>query len=220
MKIAAIIPSGGSSRRFGKNKLFEKINGKTVIEKTLEIFENNPQISEIIIPSSTDSIEGIDAIIKQRSFLKSKTVPGGSSRQESVYNGLQACPNCDYVLIHAGARALVTQLIVNNTINEVQKRHAVVAAMPVKDTIKKADEEGKITETPERKYLYQIQTPQAFRFEDIKKAHELFKGENATDDSYLIEKMGINVYIVTGCYKNIKITTPEDIELASILAKE
>ena len=123
-------------------------------------------------------------------------------------------------MIHDGARALVTQLIVNNTINEVQKRHAVVAAMPVKDTIKKADEEGKITETPERKYLYQIQTPQAFRFEDIKKAHELFKGENATDDSYLIEKMGINVYIVTGCYKNIKITTPEDIELASILAKE
>ena len=146
MKIAAIIPSGGSSRRFGKNKLFEKINGKTVIEKTLEIFENNPQISEIIIPSSTDSIEGIDAIIKQRSFLKSKTIPGGSSRQESVYNGLQACPNCDYVLIHDGARALVTQLIVNNTINEVQKRHAVVAAMPVKDTIKKADEEGKITD--------------------------------------------------------------------------
>lgn len=217
MKFSVIIPAGGSSRRFGKNKLFEKINGKTVIEKTIEVFENNSQISEIIIPTSSDSIDKINLIIKQCSFLKSKTIIGGYTRQESVYNGLQACSECDYVLIHDGARALITQTIVNNTINEVKKKHAVVVAMPVKDTIKKVNNDGKIIDTPARQYLYQVQTPQAFRFHDIKKAHELFKEENATDDSYLVEKMGIDVYIVTGCYKNIKITTPEDIELASIL---
>lgn len=140
-------------------------------------------------------------------------------RQESVYNALRACSGCDYVLIHDGARALVTQAIVNNTIKAVLEKQAVIVAMPVKDTIKRADANGKIIETPERSTLYQVQTPQAFRYKDLLKAHAKFEGENASDDAYLIEKSGIDVYIVTGCYENIKITTPEDIELARILTK-
>lgn len=220
MKITAIIPAGGSSRRFGKNKLFEKIKNETVIEKTISVFENNEQISEIIISTSEESMVLINKIIEQRSFLKSKTVKGGTTRQESVYNALLCCSDdCDYVLIHDGARALVSHEIVNNTINEVQSKGALIVAMPVKDTIKKVNEEGKVIKTPERSMLYQVQTPQAFRFCDIKKAHELFKNENAPDDACLIEKMGMDVYIVKGCYKNIKITTPEDIDLAGILCE-
>ena len=141
-------------------------------------------------------------------------IEGGATRQDSVYNGLKHS-ECDYILIHDGARPMITTDLINQTIETVKEKKALTVATKTIDTIKEVVD-GKIIKTIDRSKLYNTQTPQAFEYNLIKQAHEKLKGQNFTDDAGMLEALGYDVYILNGSYKNIKITTQSDIDIAKI----
>ncbi len=211
MKINAIITAGGTSSRFGKtNKLLEKIHDKEIIKYTVESFDL-PEIDRIIITANPMIIETLRTFFTDN--RKVKIVTGGTTRQQSVYNGLLA-ERCDYVLIHDGARPMISQAIIQNAIETVKLKKALTVMTKTIDTIKEVDETGKILRTIDRTRLYNTQTPQAFEYNLIKEVHEKLKGQNFTDDAGMAEHLGIDVYMIDGDYKNIKITTQNDIAIA------
>ena len=215
MKTVAIITAGGTSSRFGNsNKLLEKIHGKEVIKYTIDAFEAS-NIDEIIVCSHISILETLKELFKD--YKKVRITQGGSSRQQSVYNGLLNC-ECDYVIIHDGARPMITTEMINVCIEMVKDMNALTVATKTIDTIKEV-ELGKIIRTIDRAKLYNTQTPQAFEYNLIKKAHEKLKDKNFTDDAGMLEHLGETVYILDGSYKNIKITTQIDIETAKIYIK-
>lgn len=218
MKICAIITAGGTSSRFGtdKNKLLVTINGKEIIKYTIDAFIVS-NIEEIIICANTAIINDLSKIFKD--YKNVKIIEGGNSRQASVYNGLKVIQNCDYVLIHDGARPMISPEIIQKTIEKVIEKKAVSAMTKTIDTIKQVDEKGKIIKTLERSKLYNTQTPQAFEYNLIKFAHEKLQNKNFTDDAGMIEYLGKDVYMVEGDYRNIKITTKSDLALAEIYLK-
>lgn len=215
-KVNAIIPAGGTSSRFGKsNKLLEKIGEKEVIKYTVEAFEKS-NVDEIIICANISIIEDLQRIL--RDCKKVRIIEGGASRQESVFNGIKAC-ECDYVLIHDAARPMITTDLINTAIDEVVFKNALTVATKTIDTIKEVVD-GKIIKTIDRSKLYNTQTPQAFRYDLIREAHEKLSGQSFTDDAGMLEALGQTVYILNGSYKNIKITTQNDIDIAKIYLAE
>lgn len=211
-KVNAIIPAGGTSSRFGKsNKLLEKIGEKEVIKYTVEAFEKS-NIDEIIICANIAIIDDLKKILND--CKKVRIIEGGASRQESVFNGIKAC-ECDYVLIHDAARPMITTDLINTAIDEVVFKNALTVATKTIDTIKEVVD-GKIVKTIDRSKLYNTQTPQAFRYDLIREAHEKLSGQNFTDDAGMLEALGQTVYILNGSYKNIKITTQNDIDIAKV----
>lgn len=206
-KTSAIITSGGSSTRFGTNKLLEKLDNYSVIETTILKFIN--LVDEIIVPCK-DDIK--NHILNSNIYNKKiKFAPAGNTRQESVYNGLSFCENPDIVLIHDGARPFIDEITIQKTIELTYEKKAVVVGIMAIDTIKKI-ENGKITKTLDRKNIFHAQTPQAFDFKLIKKIHEKYKNNtNFTDDSSLLEIEGVEVYPLIGKITNKKITTREDL---------
>lgn len=216
MNITAIITAGGSSQRFGNsNKLLEVLCEKTVIERTVEAFLAVSEINSIII-SVNESI--LDEISNLFSLIPTiRIVKGGATRQESVYNALLACSDADYVLIHDGARPLVSHKVIMDTISTVLLKNALTVAVKTVDTIKKVDSENKIIQTLNREMLFNTQTPQAFKYELILSAHQKLIGKNFTDDAGMLESLGYDVYILEGEYKNLKITTQVDLQIARAL---
>ena len=213
MKFSLIITAGGTSSRYGnKNKLLEKIGTKTVIEHSVEPFLNFCEISQIIISANISIIKDLKKIFNNKNIL---IIEGGNTRQESVYKALQEVSE-EYVLIHDGARPLVTEKIIKNIISLVQKRDAVSVMTKTTDTIKEVDENGRIIKTIDRSKLYNTQTPQAFKTELIRKAHNKLKDGNYTDDASMLETLEIPVYIAEGSYTNIKITSKSDLDFAKI----
>ena len=211
-KVNAIIPAGGTSSRFGnKNKLLEKIYGKEVIKYTIDAFENS-NVDEIIICANINIIDELKEIFKNSP--KVRIIEGGATRQASVFNGLNAS-ECDYVLIHDGARPMISTDLVNSAVEEVKTKKALTVATKTIDTIKEVID-GKIIRTIDRAKLYNTQTPQAFEYNLIKDAHKKLYGQNFTDDAGMLEELGQTVYIRNGSYKNIKITTQNDIDIAKI----
>ena len=211
-EFSLIITAGGSSSRYGKNKLLEYIGDKTVIEHTLDAFVNNKKITEIIIPTNDGFIPDFESIIKNK---KVKIINGGNTRQESVYNALQLVSN-EYVIIHDGARPLIKEAIISQVIDKVQTHNAVSVMTKTTDTIKEVDENGKIIKTIDRSKLYNTQTPQAFRTELILSAHEQLKNKQFTDDASMLEELDVPVFVVNGSYTNIKITTKSDLDFAKL----
>lgn len=213
MNFKAIITAGGSSSRYGDtNKLLEKIHSKEVIKHTIEAFLVVDEISEIVICANSSIIDELKNIFKATE--KIHIIEGGKTRQQSVFNGLIALQNCDYVLIHDGARPMITPEIIKNAMQAVQKQKALTVAAKTIDTIKQVDEKLKIIKTIDRNALYNTQTPQAFEYNLIRSAHEKLQGQNFTDDAGMLEHLGYDVYILEGDYKNIKITTKNDIVIA------
>lgn len=216
--ISAIILSAGKGTRMKSDicKQYIHVVGYPVLYYTLKAFEES-NVENIIIVCGEEDIDYVkNDIVKQYHFNKIQNiVRGGRERYDSVINGLEQIENDNIVLIHDGARPLITPKDINNIVEMMKKHRACVAAMPVKDTIKISDEQGYVKETPLRKYVWQIQTPQAFMAEDIKKAYDLMRVYNdntITDDSMVIEKYtDIKVKLVETSYNNIKITTPEDL---------
>lgn len=212
MKITAIITAGGTSTRYGNtNKLLEKINEKEVIKYTVEAFEKS-NVDEIVICANSSIIDTLSEMFSH------KIVEGGKTRQESVHNGLKAV-NSDFVLIHDGARPVITTELINEVIKQVQTKKAITVMTKTTDTIKEVDENGKIIRTIDRAKLYNTQTPQAFEYRLIKSAHDKLEGQNFTDDASMLEFLGENVYIINGPYENIKITTKNDLEVAKTYLK-
>lgn len=224
MKISAIIPAAGTGSRYSskKNKLLEKLGGCPVIIHTLNEISEVDYINEIIICASCELLDEITLLVKKHNVKKiKKIIHGGQTRQESVFNGLcELKQNIvpDYFLIHDGARPFVDKKIINDTINTAVEKGAAISAIPVKDTIKKINiTKGEVIETINREEIWQVQTPQVFKFSEILEAHNTFKNEIFTDDSALVEKMGFKVFIAQGSYKNIKITTTEDFKISEAL---
>ncbi len=216
MKITAIIPAAGSGERYSKtdNKLLEELNGKPVIVHTLLRISGSEQINSIIVAASEDLLNVLPKTVKEYNIPKiEKIIKGGSSRQESVFLALKAVENQpDIVLIHDGARPLISDEILNKGIKTALSKGSAVCAVKVKDTIKRAGGSNmEITDTLDRDELWQIQTPQIFNYEDLLQAHEKFTGCNFTDDSALMERSGHKVFLYEGSYSNIKITTAEDL---------
>jgi len=212
MTINAIITAGGTSSRFGtKNKLLEKINGIEVIKYTVDAFRYS-NVDKIIICANISIMQDLKNIFKDYGNID--IIEGGNTRQQSVYNGLKH-EKCDYVIIHDGARPLITTELINVCVEMVKEVKALSVMTKTIDTIKEV-EHGKIVKTIDRSKLYNTQTPQAFEYDLIMKAHRKYEGSNFTDDAGMVEKMGEAVYVVDGSYKNIKITTQSDIELAKV----
>ena len=209
-RISLIITAGGTGSRYGnKNKLLEEVNGKSVIEYCVEKFLPIKEIYEIIIPTNEEIIPEFINLFK--SAPKIKIIKGGKNRQESVYNALQSVTNPDFVLIHDGARPLVKTEDIKNVIDKMIAYNAAILVVKTIDTIKKVDKTGKIISTVDRSNLYNVQTPQGFRFDLIYEAHRKLVGQNFTDDAGMLEFLGQEVYIVQGNYTNFKITTSQDL---------
>ena len=209
---AVIAAAGSSSRMGGRDKLAEPLDGIPVILRTLAAVEAVPEIREIVVVTREDRVEEYRRLLGQCSRLRA-VVPGGSTRQESVRNGVRALsPDCTLAAIHDGARPLVTPEVFARCIEAARSCGAATAAVPVKDTIKLADEAGQVLATPDRSRLWAVQTPQIFDRERYLRAAEEAerRGLSCTDDCQLFEAMGWEVQLVMGDYRNLKLTTPED----------
>ena len=225
-KYTAIVLSAGKGSRMGSSvhKQYLLLYGKPVIYYTLKAFEESP-VDEIILVTGEGEEEYCrkEIVEKYKLHKVTKIVKGGKERYHSVFQGLNACGYTDYVLIHDGARPFIGQEVIRRTMDEVQKKHACIAAVPVKDTIKRVDENGKVEDTPPRKSLYAVQTPQAFSYSLIYDSYQKMIAdgrEDVTDDAMVVEAYGrAPVYVVEGSYRNFKITTPEDLEMAEFMLK-
>lgn len=221
--IDAIIVAAGSGKRMNSdiNKQFLKINNKAVIAWTIEKFYNNENIDNITLAIRKEDEEYIKNIISQYGFEKINLVYGGKERQDSIANCLDKIIHTDYVLIHDGARPFIDTETINRCIEETKVHKCTCVGVPSKDTIKIVDNFGNISATPDRKTLWCAQTPQAFHIDIIKRAYKNAKesGFLGTDDASLVENIGYKVKMVMGNYNNIKITTPEDLIPAEMIAK-
>lgn len=222
MKNIAIITAAGLGKRMNAAgpKQYLELNGKPILVHTLEKFAKAKLVDGIIIVSDKSSLFMVkDAILGKFPCKKViKVVEGGEKRQDSVYFGLKEVPaSTEVVAIHDGVRPFVTPELIDKSIEEARTHGACMIAIPVKDTIKRVDEEGRVVETVERAGLWRAQTPQTFRHDILTQAFEkAFKeGFYGTDDASLVERLDKEIYILAGDERNIKITTPEDLAIAS-----
>jgi len=222
MKVIALIPAAGMGKRMGAgiNKQYLLLNNKPIVAHTIGLFESLSFVDEIYLVSPEAEIPFCrEHVVDRYGFAKIMgIVPGGAERQNSVVNGLramEAARDDDLVLIHDGVRPFVPVHAVEKAVEVAANHDGALVAVPVKDTVKSV-ENGIITGTPRRESLWLAQTPQAFRYGVIRAAHEIAEAEGfvGTDDAMLVERLGKDVHIVLGDYRNIKITTPEDLILA------
>ncbi|WP_026082306.1 2-C-methyl-D-erythritol 4-phosphate cytidylyltransferase [Mastigocladopsis repens] len=220
-----LIPAAGTGRRMGsnRNKLLLVVCSRPIIAWTLLAAEAASQISSIGIICQPYDWEDFKTILTPLKLTKPvELIQGGSTRQESVYNGLQALPDSEeQVLIHDGARCLATPDLLNSCAEAIRQCPGLIAAVPVKDTIKVVDENGIIQSTPDRRQLWAAQTPQGFDVQLLKKCHAegIRQGWEVTDDAALFEKCRYPVRIVQGEETNLKLTTPQDLAIAEFILK-
>ena len=235
MKVIVIIPAAGLGTRMapaGKkaaaSKQFFEIDGVPVIVHTLRVFARNPQVAQIVVALRKSEMEQFSRQLEKEKIAgKVMVVEGGEHRQQSVANALaqlKAAPD-DVVLVHDAVRPFVDDEIIDHVVREVEKHGAAIAGLPAVDTIKqveRAAESALITSTIPRERIVQAQTPQGFRYELIKRAFDSAAADGfiGTDEASLVERMGENVWVVMGSARNIKITTPGDMELAEFYLKK
>jgi len=221
LKTTAIIVGAGRGTRMGnQDKAFLKLWGEPILSHVLSVFEKSKLIDEIILVLRKEKISQANNIIGERNFNKVKNiVPGGESRQDSVYNALAGIKQTDFVVVHDVARPLATKQLLEKCILAAQKYGAAVPAIPIIDSIKKGDRNNFVDRTIERDNLWQVQTPQVFRYKIMKKAYEhaIENKVKATDDASLVEKIGQKVKIVPSYPANIKLTTQTDLEVIRAL---
>lgn len=221
--VSCILAAAGKGSRMQAdvNKIFLEYGGMPVLAHTLLAFERSEAIREMIIVTAPGDILGCKDIAEEFNIKKLKTiVPGGERRQDSVRFALrETSPQAELVLIHDAARPLVTGTVINGVIDAALKHGAAAAGVPCKSTLKLADDRGIIASTPDRSHLFEIQTPQGFKRDLIIRAHKHAQEHDllGTDDCYLAEQLGAEVKITEGDYRNIKITTPDDLILAEML---
>lgn len=220
--IPVIVVAGGSSTRMGQNKLLMNVGGLPVLVRSLKVFQQCNAVSNIILVASEKTVLEYQKLCDDYMLTKvSDIVEGGSNRQESVLNGINCLKADDeFVLIHDGARPLVTNDIIDRVIGGLFDFSAVAPAVKVKDTIKQIDQNGVVIKTVKRDDLVQVQTPQGVRVREYLSAIEGKDLSLFTDDVSIFEAAGERVLTVEGDYKNIKITTPEDVTVAEAFLKE
>ncbi|MEA1929066.1 MAG: 2-C-methyl-D-erythritol 4-phosphate cytidylyltransferase [Candidatus Auribacterota bacterium] len=225
IKTGVVIVAAGEGRRMkGREKLFHLVGGVPLLALTIGAYQRHPEIEVVVLVGNEEVIGRFEKELRNKYGLSKviATAPGGARRQDSVFNGLQAFPEQPgIVLIHDGDRPFVDREIISAVLEGAGKGGAI-AAVPVKDTVKKVDGSRIIIDTPARTELRLAQTPQGFPYGIIMSAHEKAREEEwvVTDDASMVEQMGGEVRVVDGSYDNIKITTPEDLVLAEIIYRE
>ncbi|AXI01375.1 2-C-methyl-D-erythritol 4-phosphate cytidylyltransferase [Sporosarcina sp. PTS2304] len=218
MRYTVMIPAAGSGTRMGagKNKLFLKIGEHPILYHTVSIFQQDPQCEEIILAVKTEEQATIQEILKEHSNIT--FVEGGGERQDSVAACIAAYKGEGIVLVHDAARPFLNSLVIEALVRKANDTGAAIAAVRVKDTIKFA-ENGTVQQTVDREKLWMVQTPQAFRYELLKKASDQAIQDDflGTDESMLVERLGYDVSIVESSYDNVKMTTQEDLAIGEIL---
>jgi len=219
--VAAIVVAAGNSTRMGQNKQFISLLGIPIIARSLLAFETCAKVRDIVVVTKEECIADIERICDEYNITKlTAIVEGGETRQESVENGIKATSlDISYYAIHDGARPLVSPDDISECIDAARINGSAALGVFVKDTIKRVNVEKCILETPNREFLMAVQTPQIFEAEIYKKALAKAKEEelSVTDDCGLVESAGYPVFIVEGSYENIKVTTPEDIAVATAI---
>lgn len=222
-KYTAIVLAAGSGKRMNSkvHKQYLIIQDRPVLYYSLKAFEDSAVDEIVLVVGKGEEKFCRKEIVDKYGISKVKAIiEGGKERYHSVFEGLKQTSDADYVLIHDGARPFVNQDIIRRCMQEVQKYQACVVGMPVKDTIKIADEEGYAKQTPDRKNVWMIQTPQTFSYALIYEAYEeMLKTEDTaiTDDAMVLERIkGKKSKLIEGSYRNIKITTPEDLLIANV----
>ncbi|MCI8466247.1 MAG: 2-C-methyl-D-erythritol 4-phosphate cytidylyltransferase [Lachnospiraceae bacterium] len=225
--VKAIVLAAGQGKRMGTEvpKQYLLLEGHELLYYSLKAFEESP-VDEVVLVTGADEISWCqEHLVERYGFTKvKKIIAGGKERYDSVYAGLLAAAPCDYVLIHDGARPLITEEILCDVFQGTVDYGCCTTGMPVKDTIKVVDEEDMAEDTPDRKSLWAIHTPQGFSYPFILEAHEKFREGSfqipVTDDTMLVELfLRKRTKLVKGSYRNIKVTTPEDMELAQVFLK-
>lgn len=222
----AVVLAAGNGKRMGGPvaKQFLEVNGKPLIFYALDTMETSKVIDQVVLVVPEESIEYVKKEILEKYSLNKvvRVVAGGKERYDSVRNALRFIEKDTYIFIHDGARALVSEEILKRGLEQVEVCGACVAAVPVKDTIKRVDQDGFAVETPERSTLWTVQTPQVFAGEIIKEAYEsLPETANVTDDAGVVEWYGnAKVKMYLGDYTNLKVTTPEDMILMKSFLKK
>lgn len=223
---SAVIVAAGQGKRMGTkiSKQFLKLGEVEVIIHTLKKFQNCDDIDEIILVTGQEEISNLQQLAEAYKITKAaRIVAGGKERQDSVWNGVQAVQaKADVVLVHDGVRPFVTQEDITRTIQTAREMGACVLGVKAKDTVKQCDAAGNIVMTPDRSLLWYIQTPQAFQKEILLQAFQQAREEGflGTDDAMLVERLGKTVRVIEGSYKNIKITTKEDLAIAEVFLQQ
>ena len=218
MKVAVIIPAAGASRRFGgkTKKIFERLKGRAVFIRSLELFVNRPDVCQVQLVVAAEDMETMQARFGANlGFMGVKLVTGGAERTDSVRNALEhVAGEAQYICVHDAVRPCVSPLWIDAVFAAAARTGAAILAYPVHGTLKKADAQGRIVETVDRRDLWEAQTPQVFRKELLLRAYAR-AGGRATDDAALVEALGQPVCIVRGDPRNVKITTRSDLALAA-----
>ncbi len=219
-KVGVIIVAAGKGERMGGvDKVFAPLAGKPVLAWVVAAFQQCNLISQIVIVLGESNLEQGKKLVVENKWSKVTDVcPGGERRQDSVLAGLSRLKDCHWVVIHDGARPMVTEDLIEKGLEEAEESGAAVVAVPVTDTIKVAGDDCFAQGTPPRRNLWLVQTPQVFRFDIIARAYRKVEDE-VTDDATLVERLGYRVKLYMGSYDNIKITTKNDLALAEILLK-
>lgn len=213
-RVSVIVVAAGEGKRFGTSKQYALLKGKPILEWSLEAFEAHEAVAEVILVLRDDSRK---KDLSERYTKIVSVAKGGEKRQDSVLSGFRQIDStkAEIVLVHDGVRPLVSRELISRIILAVQEKEAVVPAIPLNDTVKRVDGQ-EVKQTLEREKLFRVQTPQGFLYSVLKVAFDQAGKENyyGTDEAALVERIGKRVYVVQGDPKNIKITTPEDIQIA------
>ncbi len=224
-KAAVIIPAAGIGTRMGsaEPKQYLLLGNKPIIIHTIEAFLCNKNISDIVVVVPKDRVPQTKLLIEEYTTASSlvRVIAGGARRQDSVHLGLLALSDAnDIVLVHDGARPLITQDVIDRCYKGALEHGAVIAAVPVKDTLKKVGPDNTVDATVDRDSLFQAQTPQAAKLELLIKAYEVNGDRDVTDESSLLERANIPVSIIEGSETNLKVTRPEDLILAETIFQQ
>ena len=227
MYCSVIIAAAGQGKRMQSeiNKQYIKLINKPILAYTIEAFEKIEDVKEIVVVVAKDEIDlCLHSVIQPYGFKKiKKIVEGGKERQDSIYQGLQGLSQkTEIILIHDGARPFVQEEEIKKSIHVASVEGACVIGVRAKDTIKRVDDQQIIIETPDRKQLWMVQTPQTFQYELLQQAYRKAQEDHfmGTDDASLVERLKIPVKMVEGKYTNIKITTPEDLVYGEIILRQ
>ncbi|MBF1681627.1 MAG: 2-C-methyl-D-erythritol 4-phosphate cytidylyltransferase [Selenomonas artemidis] len=223
--VSVVFPAAGQAHRMqvGLNKVFLTLAGKPMLLRTLLTFSKVPDVGELIVAVGADEVEPVTSLLgRVKGLAPWRVVEGGTERQYSIRNGLAlVSEEADIVLVHDAARPLIRRDTIEELIRVVRAEGAAIIAVPEKNTIKIAAEDGTVAATPPRSSLWQVQTPQGFRKDILMEANRKADEEGflGTDDASLVERLGVPVRIVRGEYSNIKVTTPEDMVVAEAILR-
>ena len=217
---AVLVAAGSSSRMGGIDKIFTPVLGHPLVSYSIDQLERCPSVDRIALVLDAGSLEQGAELVRERGCRKIVQIcAGGERRQDSVFNGLQAVLECEWIIVHDGARPCLDDRMLRRGLAAAQECGVAVAGVPCKDTIKVISPDGLVQDTPDRDSLYAAQTPQVFRRKVLLDAH-LRCTSSVTDDAMMAESLGYQVKMFLGSYDNVKVTTPEDLVLAEAFLRD